>query len=89
MKSLDIFLTALERVMGFKKGYFNPLICTIDTKFPVIKKTQLEVFCIDGSYKECISTETSSFNSSEVSKEDIIDNMVIKTIENILRFYGL
>lgn len=89
LKSLEVFLKALEDALTFKRGYFIPIIATINSKFPAIKIIKLEVYCIDDSYRKCISSEKYSFNSSEVSKETAIDVIIGITIKNILKFYGI
>lgn len=89
IKSLEIFLKALEDALALKRGYFIPIIVTTSSKFPIIKTIKLEVYCVDGSYKKCISSEKYSFNSSEVSKENATDIIIGTTIKNILRFYGI
>lgn len=89
MSTLELFLHAIEHRMGFKEGFFVPLICTVSSKFPVIRKKQMQVFCIDGSYKECISSEEIVFNSNEKSDETITEEITLKTMENILGFYGI
>ena len=51
METIDIFLRALERRLGFKEKFF---VCrrstTIDEKFHAYKKYVMEIWCIDGSY---------------------------------------
>lgn len=92
MNSLDIFLRALETVLGFKKKkqFFVPLISTTSNiKFPAIKTIKVEVHCIDGAYDKIISTSTDSFNSCECSSNDMKCKVIQKTIENILKFYGI
>ena len=55
--TVDIFLRALEHRLGFKDKFFVCNTSSVnDNKFPAYKVSTLEIWCVDGSYKERIST---------------------------------
>ena len=88
MKSLDIFLRAFENVLGLKPSSFVPVTSNItDKKFPAIKHYTIEVHCPEEN--KLISKVEENFNSSEMSVMDIEDKVIQKTIENMLKYYGV
>ena len=91
MKELDIFLTALENRLGFKHGRYVQREHTVpDEKFRAIKTKTLEVWFILGEYKQCIS-EVSITNRmvNDVEIKDVNKTILLKTYENILKWYGI
>jgi len=89
MRSLELFLKALESSLGFKDGYYIPVMSTTDSKFPAIKNLKMEVFISDHYHKERISSENYTFNSKEISREEAIDKITILTMQNVLKRYGI
>lgn len=93
MKELNVFLKALSNVFksgSLKRGQYIPTLKITPSKFGAIKTYELEVWLVDGDTKERISF--SSRTERSVSPEEdlaIRENIVIETIENILKRYGL
>lgn len=91
METIDIFLRALERRLGFKEKFF---VCrrstTIDEKFHAYKKYVMEIWCIDGSYNHNISTvQIVERVTTQEEKQQIEIKLLGQTYENILRYYGI
>lgn len=90
MKELDIFLKALSNVLNNKRGFYIPRLYTKPSKFGAVKSTTIEVWCVDGEYKQLISSSSRTENIDSKEKEDEIKNLLMQeTIENILKWYGL
>ncbi len=90
MKSLDLFLKALETTFNNKRGIYVPRKVYNTCKFPAYKELLLEVWCIDGEYKTLVS-KVNIVNrcTTEEEKAFIEDAATIETIKNILNYYGI
>ena len=90
MEALNIFLKALESRLHSKRGFFVPVINTINCKFPAYKKESVEVWCIDGEYKTLISkVEVTERMVTEEEKQYVKEKLLKKTFKNILKYYGI
>ena len=94
MKTLNIFLKALEETLGTKRGFFVPRKTSEACRFSAYKKIILEVWCIDGSYETLISKveavgKSSISNTTIEEQENLEDNIIKDTIKNILKYYGI
>lgn len=88
---LDTFLRALEHRLGFKNKFFVCKTSRINnSKFPAYKVTNVEVWCVDGSYNEKISDvqSTDRITNDEEAK-DVEKKLLLNTYENLLSFYGI
>lgn len=86
MKALDVFLRALESNLGFKQNYFLPLSITTDTRFPAVKTLKLKVYKHKG---ECISEVTDNYNINTSTREEAMYKLIERTIQIILKRYGI
>ena len=90
MKIIDVFLKALENVMGNHRGFYVPQYTVTPTKVPAIKEFLLQVWCVDGEYKTLLSTVKRVEHCTEKWEMDVLEERVQReSIENILKYYGL
>ena len=90
MKSLNLFLEALENVFSYKRGFFVQRLYTKECKFPAYKNFILEIWCIDGEYKTLISkVDVTEKHTTVEEKENLESILTKKTIENVLNYYGI
>ena len=90
MKTLNIFLKALEETLGNKRGFYVPKKTSLACKFPAYKRIVLEVWCVDGSYETLISKVDITEKSTTIEEQENLEDKVIKdTIKNILKYYGI
>ena len=90
MKSLNLFLEALESSFSNKRGFYIPRLYSNDCKFPAYKNFILEVWCIDGEYKTLISKVDITEKCTTLEEKESLEKHLIKqTIENVLKYYGI
>lgn len=90
MKTLNIFLEALNSRLDNKRGFFVPKITTLDCKFPAYKNFILEVWCIDGECKTLVSkVDIIEKHTTLEEKQNIEDKLTRQTMENVLKYYGI
>lgn len=90
MKELDIFLKALSNIMKGKRGTYIPRLTKKPSKFGAIQTYTLEVWCVDGDSKQLISSASRTENVVSLEAEAELRQLLVqKTIENILKWYGL
>lgn len=89
--TIELFLRALEHRLGFKDKFF---VCTTSSvkndTFPAYKTIKMEIWCVDGSYNELISTvqivdRITNDEEKAIAEQKILTN----TYENLLSFYGI
>ena len=90
MINLTLFLKALGNVLSPLRGMFVDRWFTEPTKFPAIKKVTIEVWCIDGDNRTLLSKVSATERIiTEEEKQEVHNKLIIQTIENVLKHYGL
>lgn len=89
MKELDIFLKALASRLELKNSVFIPKYAIIPTKINTIKTYDLEVWQANSETKTLISYIKVNINISEYTEEEIKNKLLLGTITNILRYFGI
>ena len=90
MKELDIFLKALSNIMKGKRGTYIPRLTKKPSKFGAVQTYTLEVWCVDGENRQLISSSSRTENIVSLEAETELRQLLVqKTIENILKWYGL
>ena len=90
MTSIDIFLKALSNRMDTHRGKFICNTYTKPCKFPAYKCMTIEVWNVDGEQKTLLSKEEITERMvDEEEKQNISQQLMIKSIENVLKWYGI
>lgn len=89
MKELDIFLKALASRLELKKSIFVPKYVILPTKINTVKTYDLEVWQINNESKSLISSIKLNINVSEVTEDEIKNKLLLGTITNILKHFGI
>ena len=85
-----MFLRALAHVLGRKESFFQFYTATIiNPKFPVFKTCNLTLMCVEGEYKNCITTVQQTVNTSEKSVEETYKELQQLAIEKTLNYYNV
>lgn len=89
MKELDIFLKALASRLELKKSIFVPKYVILPTKINTVKTYDLEVWQINNDSKSLISSIKLNINVSEVTEDEVKNKLLLGTITNILKHFGI
>lgn len=90
MKSLDLFLKALEGIFNNKRGLFIPRRVYNNCKFPAYKELKVEVWCVDGGHATLISSvNVKDRCTTAEEKAALEEKATVETIKNILKYYGI
>lgn len=90
MQELEMFLRALAHVLNKKKSFFQFYTATtINPKFPVFKTCSITLMCVEGEYKNCITSIQQTVNTSEKSIEETYKELQQLAIENTLNYYNV
>lgn len=90
MKSLKIFLNALEELKGDEVFFVDKLTITPQKPITAYKKYVLEVWAVDGAYKQIISTVQVIDKSTTEAQDSAIKEKITKeAIKKVLEYYGL
>lgn len=91
MKTLEMFLRALEKALGKKNGYYYPSLIIVPLhNMPAYKKYTLKVVAIDNLMDRIYSEEESTDKVVTADDRTMITNRLVeKTMFNMLRYYGL
>lgn len=91
MESINIILKALERRLNVASdSYFCPKLSIYNTQFNAIKRYTMEIWKIESYQKTLIVVETIAHNSTtEEEKQNAKKEIEIKTIESLLKYFGI
>ena len=90
MQELEMFLRALAHVLNKKESFFQFYTATtINPKFPVFKTCSITLMCVEGEYKNCITSIKQTVNTSEKSIEETYKELQQLTIEKALNHYNV
>ena len=91
MKSLDLFIKALEINLSPKRGkLIYRTYQDINETYPAYVTVIFELYNIDGDIEQLISKEFMSVKQSDTEAMiNAYDTLTIKTICNTLRHYGI
>lgn len=90
MSEIVLFLKALDKRLVNHVGVFVPKYTQLPTKFPAYQKYNLQVWLVNGDIRDIISNvDITARTVEEDEKTKVREELIISTIENILKYYGI